>query len=87
MGILVSYKAFVSSHHTNSDKILKELKLQTALEQDNMDTFLNATRNATATSQISNLFLQNLVVELHNYDALQEQQLHHVCNIPGNGNS
>ena len=58
---------------SSTDKLLKEIiqqqKLQIQLQQDNMGLLLNATHNTTAQLQISNIYLQNAMVESHNQNA------------------
>jgi hypothetical protein len=47
-------------------QILKELKINTQLMQDDTSLLLNATKNTTSQLQKSDIYLQNQMVENHN---------------------
>jgi len=67
--------AYASTTEKLLKQILHEQKLQLQLQQDNMGLLLNATHNTTAQLQISNLYLQNAMVENHNMGARLLQAL------------
>ena len=67
-----------NKHQSNSDllkQIIQHQKLQIQLQQDNFGLLLNATHNTTAQLQISNIYLQNAMVESHNQQARLLQAL------------
>ena len=47
---------------------------QTFLQQDNMGLLLNSTKDIQARQEVTNMLLQNMLIELHNYNAIQLQQ-------------